>query len=60
MPGYFLELDLRGKTVLIVGLGVVGRRKAAGLVEAGARVVAVDPAADPAEAPAGVELRAEG
>lgn len=59
MPGYFLELDLRGKTVLIVGLGAVGRRKAAGLVEAGARVVAIDPAADPAEAPAGIELRAE-
>src|SRR2546425_131073 len=35
MPGYTIELDLTGRTVLLVGLGRVGRRKAAGLVEAG-------------------------
>ena len=44
MPGYPIELDLRGRTVLVVGLGGVGRRKAAGLAAAGARVVGVDPA----------------
>jgi siroheme synthase-like protein len=46
MPSYPIELDLRGRTVLVVGLGAVGRRKAAGLVTAGARVIGVDP--DPA------------
>jgi precorrin-2 dehydrogenase len=63
-PGaYPIELDLRGKAVLVVGLGRVGRRKAAGLAAAGARVVGVDPAADPGGAgvPAEgeVEVRAE-
>jgi len=43
MPGYPIELDLRGKRVLVIGLGTVGRRKALGLVEAGARVIGVDP-----------------
>ena len=61
MPGYPIELDLRDRTALVVGLGAVGRRKAAGLVAAGARVVGVDP--DPGAAsramPAGVEVRAE-
>lgn len=56
---YFLELDLRGKTVLVVGLGAVGQRKAAGLVAAGARVVAVDPSAPPDNTPDGVEVRAQ-
>jgi siroheme synthase-like protein len=59
MPGYPIELDLRGKTAVVVGLGTVGRRKAAGLVEAGARVVGVDPAIGPENAPEGVEVRAE-
>ena len=45
MPTYPIELDLRGRTVVVVGLGSVGRRKAAGLVEAEARVVGVDPEA---------------
>jgi precorrin-2 dehydrogenase len=57
MPGYPIELDLTGRTALVVGLGAVGRRKAVGLVEAGGRVVGVDPG--PIEIPAGVELRAE-
>jgi siroheme synthase-like protein len=56
MPAYPIELDLRGRTVLVVGLGTVGRRKAAGLVASGARVIGVDPA--PNDAPAGVEIRA--
>jgi siroheme synthase-like protein len=59
MSGYSIELDLRGQTVLIVGLGTVGRRKAAGLIAAGARVVAVDPAARLKDIPEGVEVRAE-
>jgi precorrin-2 dehydrogenase / sirohydrochlorin ferrochelatase len=57
MPTYPIELDLVGRTVVVVGLGTVGRRKAAGLVESGARVIGVDPRAE--EAPPGVELRLE-
>lgn len=59
MPGYPIELDLAGKVALVVGLGTVGRRKAAGLLAAGARVVGVDPSADPGIIPAGVEVLAE-
>jgi precorrin-2 dehydrogenase / sirohydrochlorin ferrochelatase len=63
MPGYPIELDLRGRSVLVVGLGRVGCRKAAGLLTAGARVVGVDPkAADGqhlATIPEGVDVRAE-
>ena len=55
MSRYPIELDLRGKTVVVVGLGAVGRRKAAGLVEAGARVIGIDPA--PVELP--IEIIAE-
>ena len=43
MGRYALELDLAGCAVVVVGLGRVGRRKALGLIEAGARVVGVDP-----------------
>jgi siroheme synthase-like protein len=56
MPGYPIELDLCGRTTLVVGLGPVGRRKAAGLLAAGARVIGVDPAAPALD---GIELRAE-
>jgi len=59
MPGYPIELDLRGRTALVVGLGAVGRRKAAGLLAAGARVVGVDPAAGDSGVPDGVDLRTE-
>ncbi len=59
MPGYPIELDLRGRSVLVVGLGRVGSRKASGLVEAGAHVVGVDPRHDLA-IPPGVEHRPEG
>lgn len=61
MPGYPIELELRGKSVLVVGFGAVGRRKASGLAGAGARVLAVDPAASAGagDVPAGVEVRAE-
>ncbi len=57
MPGYPIELDLRGRTVVVVGLGAVGRRKAAGLVESGARVIGVDPSGGVEMA--GVEVLAE-
>ena len=43
MTGYSIELNLTGKTALVVGLGQVGRRKAAALISSGARVIAVDP-----------------
>jgi len=59
LTGYPLELDLRGRTALVVGLGAVGLRKASGLLVAGARVVGVDPSADPARLPAGIEALAE-
>jgi precorrin-2 dehydrogenase / sirohydrochlorin ferrochelatase len=58
MPGYPIELDLRGRLALVVGLGPVGSRKAAGLVMAGARVVGVDPG-ERLVIPEGVEHRAE-
>jgi siroheme synthase-like protein len=57
MPPYPIELDLTGRVALVVGLGAVGRRKASGLVEAGARVIGVDPRAE--GGPAGVEVRRE-
>ena len=57
MPGYPIELDLTGRMVVVVGLGVVGHRKAAGLLAAGARVVGVDPS--PRDEPEGVSIRRE-
>ena len=58
MSRYPIELDLSGRTALVVGLGAVGRRKAAGLLAAGARVVGVDPS--PAVVvPPRIEVRAE-
>lgn len=36
-------LDLTGRTVVVVGHGAVGRRKAAAAAEAGARVIVIDP-----------------
>ena len=45
MPTYPIELDLSGRTVGVVGLGAVGRRKAEGIV--GARRQALALVADP-------------
>ena len=56
MAGYPIELNLDGRTVLVVGLGAVGRRKAAGLAAAGARVIGIDPHAVAID---GVDPRAE-
>jgi siroheme synthase-like protein len=49
MIGFPIELNLTGRTALVVGLGPVGRRKARALSAAGARVVGVDPAAGTSE-----------
>jgi precorrin-2 dehydrogenase/sirohydrochlorin ferrochelatase len=38
-----LVFDVRGRTVLVVGAGVVGRRKATAVADAGGRVRLVDP-----------------
>ena len=45
MPGYPILFNLRDRLAVVVGGGAVGRRKAAGLVEAGARVrlISLDP-----------------
>jgi precorrin-2 dehydrogenase/sirohydrochlorin ferrochelatase len=45
--GYPAVLRLEGRRVLVVGGGKVAARRAAGLLEAGARVVAVSPAFSP-------------
>lgn len=58
MPGFPIELDLTGRTALVVGLGVVGRRRLEGLRGAGARVLGVDPGWE-GQGPSGVEVRAE-
>lgn len=44
-PLFPLFLDLRQRPVLVVGAGAVGTHKALGLIEAGARVTVVAPAA---------------
>ena len=58
MAGYPIEIDLAGRSALVVGLGRVGLRKAAGLADAGADVVSVDPRVGIA-VPVGVEHRVE-
>jgi precorrin-2 dehydrogenase/sirohydrochlorin ferrochelatase len=44
MPGLLVELDLVGRTAVVVGFGAVGRRRASRLLEVGAQVIAIDPA----------------
>ncbi len=57
---YSMELNLIGKTALVVGLGSVGRRKALGLLAAGAKVIGVDPSAGGGAClPLGVEVLAD-
>ena len=58
MHGYPIELNLNGRTALVVGLGMVGRRKAAGLLAAQARVVGVDPSPE-SDVPSEIDLRIE-
>ena len=54
--------ELRGKRVLVLGLGVSGRSAARFCARCGARVVAADEATppEPAELPVGVEVRSGG
>jgi len=61
MTGYPIELNLSGKVAVVIGLGAVGRRRAAGLREAGAHVIGIDPAAGgfDSESLAGIEIIAE-
>ena len=60
MPLYYpIELDLKGRTALVVGLGAVGLRKAAGLLSAGANTIGVDPSTSAEALPEGLILRAE-
>ena len=56
---YPIELNLKGRTALVVGLGKVGRRKAKSLVAAGATVIGVDPALTVDTCPRSVLLRSE-
>lgn len=55
---YPVFLDLRGCKVLVVGAGKVALRKVKGLLEAGARVTVVSPAADPEFAALDLEWKA--
>ena len=45
VPDYPLSLRVQGRLCVVVGAGAVGRRKARGLLDAGARVRVVDPVA---------------
>jgi siroheme synthase-like protein len=56
MASYPIELEIAGRTVVVVGLGAVGRRKAAGALRAGARVIGVDPAGFEGGALTGAEV----
>jgi siroheme synthase-like protein len=53
---YPLFLDLRNKSVLIVGAGKIALRKARGAVEAGARVKVVAPRVDPGFVSLGAQI----
>jgi siroheme synthase-like protein len=55
-----IALELHGRTVLVVGLGAVGHRKARALAKAGARVIGVDPAIERRNLlPSLIEVRCE-
>ena len=59
MSQYPIVLELSERRVVVVGLGAVGRRKAVGLSEAGARVLGVDPAGGGGGLPEGITIRPE-
>ncbi|QDU21681.1 precorrin-2 dehydrogenase/sirohydrochlorin ferrochelatase family protein [Urbifossiella limnaea] len=54
-----VTLDLAGRTVVVVGYGAVGRRKAATAAAAGAHVVVVDPAVSSVTGVPGLAIRCE-
>lgn len=59
MPDYPIALNLAGHLCVVIGAGAVGRRKAAGLLESGARVRLVDPRVETLGGLSGAELRRE-
>lgn len=59
MSDYPIALNLAGRLCVVIGAGAVGRRKAAGLLESGARVRLVDPHAENLEGLNGAELLQE-
>jgi precorrin-2 dehydrogenase/sirohydrochlorin ferrochelatase len=56
MPDYPILLNIEGRLCVVVGGGPVGRRKARGLREAGARVRLIDPEPPAGEDFSGVEV----
>jgi uroporphyrin-III C-methyltransferase/precorrin-2 dehydrogenase/sirohydrochlorin ferrochelatase len=46
-PGYSLALNLSGRRAVVVGGGQVARRRAQGLLDAGANVIVIAPEVDP-------------
>ncbi len=60
MPAPFtIDLNLTGRLAVVVGLGVVGRRKLEGLIASGAKILGVDPIGFDGELPHGVQIAAE-
>lgn len=61
MASYLIDWNVADRLSVVVGLGRVGQRRAANLLEAGARVLAIDPAASHPRfpRPSGVSILAE-
>jgi precorrin-2 dehydrogenase / sirohydrochlorin ferrochelatase len=59
MAGYPITLELEGRRVAVIGLGRVGRRRAEGLLDAGAHVIGVDPVHPGDHLASAIDYRAE-